>query len=113
MYTPFILDAFHHEIVGWQVTHIMREASARDALKAALAAKYRAGEDLSGLVHQSNRGVQFPSFNYGENLAMSEVVELVGSRGGSYDEMAATLNSVDKGRVDRPEIVVRVVRSDC
>ncbi|QZE25813.1 IS3 family transposase [Brevibacterium casei] len=58
VYTTFILDVFHREIVGWQVTNHMRESLARDALTMALAAKYRAGEDVSGLVHHSDRGVQ-------------------------------------------------------
>lgn len=58
MHTTFILDVFHREIVGWQVTNHMRESLARDALTMALAAKYRAGEDVSGLVHHSHRGVQ-------------------------------------------------------
>ena len=63
----------------------MRESLARDALTMALAAKYRAGEDVSGLVHHSDRGVQFRSIRYGETLAESEVVASVGSRGDSYD----------------------------
>jgi putative transposase len=54
VYTTFILDVFHREIVGWQVTNHMRESLARDALTMALAAKYRAGEDFSGLVHHSD-----------------------------------------------------------
>ncbi len=54
VYTTFILDVFHREIVGWQVTNHMRESLARDALTMALAAKYRAGEDVSGLVHHSD-----------------------------------------------------------
>ncbi|WP_319021036.1 IS3 family transposase, partial [Brevibacterium aurantiacum] len=58
VYTTFILDVFHREIVGWQVTNHMRESLARDALTMALAAKFRAGEDVSGLVHHSDRGVQ-------------------------------------------------------
>ncbi|RCS98959.1 IS3 family transposase, partial [Brevibacterium aurantiacum] len=53
VYTTFILDVFHREIVGWQVTNHMRESLARDALTMALAAKFRAGEDVSGLVHHS------------------------------------------------------------
>src|SRR5699024_3081285 len=61
VYTTFILDLFHREIVGWQVTNHMRESLARDALTMSLAAKYRAGEDVSGLIRHSDRGVQFRS----------------------------------------------------
>ena len=103
VYTTFILDVFHREIVGWQVTNHMRESLARDALTMALAAKYRAGEDVSGLVHHSDRGVQFRSIRYGETLAESEIVASVGSRGDSYDNaMAEALNSVYKAElIDR------------
>ena len=106
VYTTFILDVFHREIVGWQVTNHMRESLARDALTMALAAKYRAGEDVSGLVHHSDRGVQGGfnwSIRYGETLAESEVVASVGSRGDSYDNaMAEALNSVYKAElIDR------------
>ncbi|SMY05465.1 IS3 family transposase [Brevibacterium antiquum] len=105
VYTTFILDVFHREIVGWQVTNHMRESLARDALTMALAAKFRVGEDVSGLVHHSDRGVQFRSIRYGETLAESEIVASVGSRGDSYDNaMAEALNSVYKAElIDRRE----------
>ena len=105
VYTTFILDVFHREIVGWQVTNHMRESLARDALTMALAAKYRAGHDVSGLVHHSDRGVQFRSIRYGETLAESAIVASVGSRGDSFDNaMAEALNSVYKAElIDRRE----------
>ncbi len=85
VYTTFILDVFHREIVGWQVTNHMRESLARDSLTMALAAEYRDGEDVSGLVHHSDRGVQFRSIRHGEALEESEIVASVESRGDSYD----------------------------
>ncbi|MBM7767904.1 transposase InsO family protein [Glutamicibacter nicotianae] len=101
----FILDVFSREIVGWQVTNHMRESLARDALMMALARKYRDGEDVTGLVHHSDRGVQFRSIRYGQALAESKVVASVGSRGDSYDNaMAEALNSVYKAElIDRRE----------
>lgn len=81
VYAAFILDVYNRQIVGWQVRDHMRESLARDALTMALAAKHRAGEDVSRLVHHSDRGVQFRSIRYGETLAESEVVASVGSRG--------------------------------
>ena len=58
VYAAFILDVFSREIVGWQVTNHLRESLATDALNMALSARYRAGEDVTGLVHHSDRGVQ-------------------------------------------------------
>ncbi|MDN5585084.1 MAG: IS3 family transposase [Brevibacterium sp.] len=108
VYTTFIPDVFHRQIVGWQMTKHMRESLARDALTMALAAKFRAGEDVSGLVHHSDRGVQAifnRSIHYGETLAESEIAASVGSCGDSYDNaMAETLNSVYKAElIDRRE----------
>src|SRR5699024_5381868 len=88
VYATYILDVFHRGIVGWRVTNHMRESLARDALTMALAAKYRAGEDVSGLVPHSDRGVQFRSIRYGEALAATEIVAWVASRG---DSSAAAL----------------------
>ncbi len=105
VYTTFILDVFHREIVGWQVTNHMRESLALDALTMALAAKFRAVEDVSGLVHHSDRGVQFRSIRYRETLAETAIVASVGYRGDSYDyAMAEAFNSVYKAElIDRRE----------
>ena len=105
VYAMFILDVFSREIVGWQVTNHMRESLARDALMMALARKYRDGEDVTGLVHHSDRGVQFRSIRYGQALAESKVVASVGSKGDSFDNaMAEALNSVYKAElIDRKQ----------
>lgn len=103
VYAAFVMDAYSREIVGWQITNHMRASLARDALDMALSARLRAGEDVSGLIHHSDRGVQYRSVVYGEALAESEVVASVGSRGDSYDNaMAEALNSVFKAElIDR------------
>lgn len=56
-----------------------------------------------GLIHHSDRGVQFRSVRYSQTLAESEIVASVGSRGDSYDNaMAEALNSVYKAElIDR------------
>lgn len=103
VYAAFILDAFSREVVGWQVTNHLRESLATDALNMALAARYRAGEDVTGLVHHSDRGVQYRAIRYGQALAESAVVASVGSKGDSFDNaMAEALNSNYKGElIDR------------
>ena len=100
VYAAFVLDAYSREIVGWQVTNHLRASLARDALDMALSARLRDGEDVSGLIHHSDRGVQYRSITYGESLAESKVVASVGSRGDSYDNaMAEALNSVFKAEL--------------
>ena len=46
-------------------------------------------DDLGGLVHHSDRGVQYLSVRYTERLADNGVVNSVGSRGDSYDNALA------------------------
>ncbi len=103
VYAAFVMDAFSREIVGWQITNHMRASLAKDALDMGLSARLRAGEDVSGLIHHSDRGVQYRSIVYGEALAESDVVASVGSKGDSYDNaMAEALNSVFKAElIDR------------
>ncbi|MGO2515735.1 MAG: IS3 family transposase [Corynebacterium variabile] len=103
VYAAFVLDAATREIVGWQVTNHLRASLARDALDMALSARLRAGQDVSGLIHHSDRGVQYRSVAYGKSLADSKVVASVGSKGDSYDNaMAEALNSVFKAElIDR------------
>lgn len=103
VYAAFILDAATGEIVGWQVTNHMKESLATEALTMALAARYRAGDDTTGLIHHSDRGVQYRSVKYGETLGEAKAFASVGSKGDSYDSaMAEALNSVFKAElIDR------------
>ncbi|ALD65340.1 hypothetical protein AFL94_17035 [Arthrobacter sp. LS16] len=103
VYAAFVLDAATREIVGWQVTNHMKESLATDALTMALAARYRAGDDTTGLIHHSDRGVQYRSIKYGETLGEAKAFASVGAKGDSYDNaMAEALNSVFKAElIDR------------
>jgi len=105
VYAAFILDVHTREIVGWQVTNHLRGSLATDALNMALSARYRAGESVAGLIHHSDRGVQYRAVRYAEALGDSQAVASVGSKGDSFDNaMAEALNSVYKGElIDRRE----------
>ena len=80
VYVAFVTDVFSRRIVGWQTTY--RPACtdlALDALQMAVWQRKRAGADLTGLVHHSDRGVQYRSIRYGQALADCEAVASVGS----------------------------------
>ncbi|MGP5082639.1 DDE-type integrase/transposase/recombinase [Corynebacterium variabile] len=81
VYAAFVLDAATREIVGWQVTNHLRASLARDALDMALSSRLRAGQDVPGLIHHSDRGVQYRAVSYGKSLADSKAVASVGSKG--------------------------------
>ena len=55
----------------------------------------RREENLDGLVHHSDRGVQYLSIRYTERLAAEGAVASVGSKGDSYDNaLAQTVNGL-------------------
>ena len=83
VYVAFIVDVFSRFVVGWQAARSLRTDLALDALEMALWAR-RAGH-RTGLIHHSDRGVQYLAVRYTERLAEAGVVASVGSRGDSYD----------------------------
>jgi putative transposase len=86
-YVAFVVDVFSRYIVGWRVSTSLRSELALDALE--MAVWSRRGADLSGLVHHSDRGVQYLSIRYSERLGAECAVASVGSRGDSYDNALA------------------------
>ena len=96
-YTAFIIDAYSRYIVGWQVSSSLRADLVLTALEQALWA--REGP-LAGLVHHSDRGVQYLSIRYTERLAEAGIAASVGSRGDSYDNaLAETVNGLYKAEL--------------
>ncbi|GAA4686991.1 hypothetical protein GCM10023226_25980 [Nocardioides nanhaiensis] len=101
-YVAFVLDVFSRMIVGWQVSTSLRTDLASDALDMGLWTRRRAAHDVTGLIHHSDRGVQYRAIRYTERLAEAEAVASVGSRGDSYDNaMAEALNSLFKAECFR------------
>ncbi|MDE0804073.1 MAG: IS3 family transposase, partial [Acidimicrobiales bacterium] len=105
-YVAFVLDVFSRLVVGWQVSTSLRTDLALDALDMGLWTRRRAGHDVSGLVHHSDRGVQYRAIRYTERLAEAEAVASVGSKGDSYDNaMAEALNSLFKAECIRNPVM--------
>jgi putative transposase len=85
VYVSFVIDVFSRAIVGWRVSTSLRSDLALDALEQALHAR----RDTEGLVHHSDRGVQYLSIRYTERLADAGIERSVGSVGDSYDNALA------------------------
>ena len=97
VYVAFVIDAFARKIVGWRVSRSAHAGFVLDALEQALADR-RPVE--GGLVHHSDRGVQYVSIKYTERLAEAGLVPSVGSVGDSYDNaLAETINGLYKAEV--------------
>ncbi|MCW2807181.1 MAG: Integrase core domain protein [Marmoricola sp.] len=106
VYASFILDVFSRMVVGWQVSTSLRTDLALDALDMGLWSRQRAGQDVTGLIHHSDRGVQYRAIRYTERLAEAEVVASVGSKGDSYDNaMAEAFNSLFKAECIRNPVM--------
>ena len=97
VYVAFVIDVYSRMVVGWQASKSLRSDLALDALEMAVWNRQRAGADMSGLVHHSDRGVQYLSIRYADRLAANEIVASVGSKGDSYDNaMAESFNGLYK-----------------
>ena len=96
VYVAFVIDVFARCIVGWRVSRSMQTDLVLDALEQALQAR-QVGR---GLIHHSDRGVQYLSIRYSERLKDAGVQASVGTTGDSYDNaMAETIIGLFKTEV--------------
>lgn len=101
VHVAFVLDVYSRVIVGWQVSTRLYTDLALDALRMGNRRRQRAGQDIAGLTHHSDRGAQYRAIRYADRLAECDAVASVGSKGDSCDNaMAEALNSLYK-----PELV--------
>jgi putative transposase len=81
VYMAVVLDAFSRRVVGWALNRSLRSAVAVDALQQALENR----KPLPGLVHHSDRGVQYASHEYTELLQNHGVTCSMSRAGNPYD----------------------------
>jgi putative transposase len=97
VYVAFVIDAYARRIVGWRVSRMAHAGFVLDALEQAL---YERRPLRGGLVHHSDRGVQYVSIRYTERLAQAGIEPSVGSVGDSYDNaLAETIIGLYKAEV--------------
>ena len=100
VYVAFVIDAYARRIVGWRVSRTAHAGFVLDALEQAL--HDRRPVEGGGLIHHSDRGVQYVSFKYTERLVAAGIEPSVGSVGDSYDNaLAETINGLYKTEVIR------------
>jgi len=85
VYVAFVIDVFARMIVGWRVSGSLRTDLALDALEQAIWAR----ADTDGVVHHSDRGGQYLSIRYTEQLIEAGMEPSVGTVGDSYDNALA------------------------
>ena len=102
VYAAFVTDVFSRRVVGWQLSTSLRTDLALDALEMGLWTRRRAGQDTSGLIHHSDKGVQYVAIRYTQRLAEAGAVASVGTTGDSYDNaLAEAFNSLFKAELIR------------
>jgi putative transposase len=87
VFFAFVIDACSRRVVGWQLAPHMRTTLVLDALRMALGTR-RPGADVA-LVHHSDRGSQYTSFDDTQTLTDHGVLASVGSVGDAYDNALA------------------------
>jgi transposase InsO family protein len=83
----FVIDAFSRKVVGWQLASHMRTDLVLDALRMALGQR-EPGADFQ-LVAHTDRGSQYTSADYTQELNDHGVLASVGTVGDAYDNAMA------------------------
>jgi len=81
LYLATVLDLFSRRVVGWALAEHMREELVEDALQMALGRRGPA----PGLLHHSDRGVQYASQAYRDCLERSGIVMSMSRKGNCWD----------------------------
>jgi putative transposase len=87
VFFAFVIDAFSRMIVVWQFASNMRTDLVLDALRMALTTR-DPGADVA-LIHHSDAGSQYTSFDYNQELDDYDVLASIGSVGDAYDNAMA------------------------
>ena len=84
VYLAVIMDLFSRFIVGWALAHHERDDLTLEALRMAL----RQRRPKAGLIHHSDQGGQYGSWDYQNVLKRNGMVPSMNRRGNCYDNAA-------------------------
>jgi putative transposase len=87
LFLAFVIDVYSRRVVGWQLAPHMRTDLVLDALRMALGTR-NAGADVA-LVHHTDQGSRYTSFDYTQELSDHRVLASVGTVGDAYDNALA------------------------
>jgi putative transposase len=111
VYLAVVLDAFSRKVIGWALADHLEASLAIEALDMALSAR----NPKPGLIHHSDRGVQYACADYSMKLAERGVLISMSRAGNPYDNAKAerfmrtlkeeevngkTYASIDEARTD-------------
>jgi transposase InsO family protein len=85
VYLAIILDAFSRRAIGWALRRHLDTELSRSALEMALATRTVG----PGLIHHSDRGVQYAAGDYTDILTKNSIVISMSRKGNPYDNAYA------------------------
>ena len=81
LYLAVVMDLFSRRIVGWSMSDTIDSALVQSAMKMALADR----RPSAGLIHHSDRGVQYAANDFQDLLEDNKVVSSMGRKGNCWD----------------------------
>jgi putative transposase len=81
LYLAFVLDAYSRRLVGWAMESHLRTELVVDALEMAVWRR----KPAPGLIHHSDRGVQYTALSFGKRLEQVGIVPSMGRVGSALD----------------------------
>jgi transposase InsO family protein len=87
IYLAVILDLYSRKCIGWDLGRSLGSQMAMNALAKAL--RDRWSEDLTGLIHHSDQGVQYASKDYVDCLRRHNILISMSRKGNPYDNAFA------------------------
>jgi putative transposase len=81
LYLAFVLDVYSRRIVGWSMATHLRAELVVDALEMAVWRR----KPAAGLVHHSDRGVQYTALSFGKRLEETGIIPSMGRAGSALD----------------------------
>ena len=94
LYLAIVLDLFSRRIVGWAMSDRMKRSLALSALQRAINLR----RPPPGLIHHSDRGSQYCSYDYRRLVAASGFVASMSGRGNCYDVVPEARGARRHGR---------------
>lgn len=100
LYLAAVMDLYSRRIVGWHAAEHLRSSLAEQALQQAL----RVRRPAAGLLHHSDRGLQYGSQSYRALLDSCRAVQSMSRKGDCYDNaaMEAFWSSLKSELIDQP-----------
>jgi transposase InsO family protein len=84
LYLAAVMDLYSRKIVGWATADHLKSSLVKEALTRAIAQRGPA----SGLIHHSDRGIQYACAEYGRLLHCHGIIASMSAQGHCYDNAA-------------------------